>query len=764
MKNFVHLHLHTEYSLLDGMCRIDEITKLAHQYGMPGVAITDHGGLFGVIHFYESSIEHGIKPIIGCEMYITPEGRFEKKGVEGKKSSNYHLTVLAANNRGYENLLELSTLSYLEGFYHRPRIDRELLSRFSEGLIVLSGCLQGEINQLLLSNQEEKALSTIYWYLDIFGRENFYLELMDVGIPQQNESNNRLLEIAKKNDIKVVATNDCHYKSKSDSFAHEVLLCIQTGTSIEDEREKRLTFPSSEFYFKKPEEMQALFKEIPEAVNNTIEIFEKCNVVFDFSKHHIPHFPVPDGMSDYEYLEKLVRQGMLEKFNIDFDKEENDATRRVKYELEIIKKMNFSSYFLIIQDIVREAKERSIAVGPGRGSGGGSLVAHLLGITQINPLKYDLLFERFLNPERISMPDIDLDFDDTKRDQVIEYIREKYGAQNVAQIATFGTMGAKAVVRDVGRALKMSFTEVSRIAKLISPEPGVSLREEISQNEEIKRLITSDERIRKLFDISLSLEGLARHSSTHAAGIVITDKPIYHYVPLFKGASGEISTQFEMKSIEKIGLLKIDILGLKNLSMIEETIELVKRHKKIEIKEFPENDSKTYDMLCRGESIGLFQMESSGMQELLKRIKPKVFEDLIAILALYRPGPKQSGMVEQYIKNKKDPSKIQYDHPLMEPVLKTTYGVILYQEQVMKLASVIGGFTMGEADILRKAMGKKDPGLLEKQREKFLKGAKQKKIPHDVADRIFNNMAKFAGYGFNKSHSACYAMIAYQTA
>jgi len=763
MKDFVHLHLHTEYSLLDGMCRIPEITELAHRYGMPGIAITDHGGLFGVINFYESALNHGIKPILGCEMYMAPGSRFEKKTTDRKEYA-YHLTVLAATNKGYENLLELSTHSYLEGFYHRPRIDRELLSKLSEGLIVLSGCLQGEINQLLLSNNEEKALSTIGWYIDVFGRENFYLELMDVGIPEQTQLNRKLLELAKKNNIKVVATNDCHYKDQKDAFAHEILLCIQTGANIDDEKGKRLTLPSSEFYFKTPEQMQNLFKEVPEATKNTVEIFEKCNVVLDFSTNHIPHFPVPEGMTDFEYIDKLVKEGLQRKFNMDIEKEENDITRRVKYELETIKRMNFSSYFLIIHDIVSEARRRNIAVGPGRGSGGGSLVAYLLGITEINPLKYDLIFERFLNPERISMPDIDLDFDDTKRDQIIDYIRNKYGEQNFAQIATFGTMGARAVVRDVGRVLKMGFAEVGRIAKLISPEPGTSLKGEVEQNGEIKRLISTDERVKKLFDIALSLEGLARHASTHAAGVVITDKPIYRYMPLFRGTKGEISSQFEMKSIEKIGLLKIDILGLKNLSMIVEAIDLIRKHKKIELVDFPENDKKTYDMLCRGESVGLFQLESQGMQELLRRIKPRVFEDLIAILALYRPGPMQSGMVDQYIKCKKEPSKIKYGHPALEPVLKNTYGVILYQEQVMKLASVIGNFTMGEADILRKAMGKKDPGLLEKQREKFLKGAKQKGIRADIAEKIFDNMAKFAGYGFNKSHSACYAIIAYRTA
>ncbi|MCX7705881.1 MAG: DNA polymerase III subunit alpha [bacterium] len=763
MKEFVHLHLHTDDSLLDGMCRLEEITKLAHQFGMPSVAITDHGALFGVVNFYERALENGIKPIIGCEMYMAPGSRLEKR-VNEKKEYAYHLTVLSANNKGYENLLELSSLSYLEGFYYKPRIDKELLAKLSSGLIILSGCLQGEINQMIIAGEEEKALSTIKWYLDVFGRENFYLEIMEVGIPVQKEVNRKIIEIAKKNKIKVVATNDCHYKRKEDAFAHEILLCIQTGSNINDEKEKRLAFPTDEFYFKRPEEMYKLFAEIPEVLKNTVEIFEKCNVVMDFSKHHIPSFPVPCDMSDSEYLESLVRQGLREKFKIDMDSQDNEITKRVKYEMSIIKKMNFSSYFLIIHDIVSEAKKRKIAVGPGRGSGGGSIVAYLLGITEINPLKYDLLFERFLNPERISMPDIDLDFDDTKRDQVIDYIRKKYGEKNVAQIATFGTMGARAVVRDVGRALKMSFSEVDKIAKLISPEPGVTLREEIAKNSDIKKFIEADERVKKLFDISISLEGLARHASTHAAGIIITDRPIYHYVPLFRGSKGEISSQFEMKSIERIGLLKIDILGLKNLSLIEETKDLVKKRKNIEITEFPENDKKTYEMLCRGESVGLFQMESPGMQELLKKIKPKVFEDLIAVLALYRPGPMQSGMVDLYIKNRRDPSKIKYDHPAMEPILKTTYGVILYQEQVMKLASVIGNFTMAEADILRKAMGKKDPELLEKQREKFIKGAKQNGIRHDIADKIFDSMAKFAGYGFNKSHSTCYAMVAYQTA
>jgi len=761
MKDFVHLHLHTEYSLLDGMCRIDEVTKQAHYLEMPGLAITDHGGLFGIIHFYESALNNGIKPIIGSEMYITPTNRFEKK-TTGKNQASYHLTVLAANNKGYENLLELSTRSYLEGFYHKPRIDRQLLAKHSEGLIILSGCMQGEISQWLLSNNVDEAINSLRWYLDVFGKENFYLEMMEIGIPEQTKINKEILEIAKKNGVKIVATNDCHYLKKDDCFAHEILLCIQTGTNIEDEN--RLRFSSSEFYFKTPEQMKMLFAEVPGALLNTIEIYEKCNVSIDFSSQHIPRFPLPDGMSDAQCLENLVLEGLKKKFNMDYNNVENDITKRVRYELDVIKKMNFAGYFLIIQDIVNEARKRNIKVGPGRGSGPGSLVAYLLGITEINPLKYDLLFERFLNPERISMPDIDIDFEDTKRDQVIEYIRHKYGEENVAQIATFGTMGARVVIRDVGRALRMSFAEVDRIAKLISSEPGASLKEELIKNEEINRLIKSDERIKKLFEISVSLEGLARHASTHAAGVVVTDRPIYKYVPLFRGTRGETTSQFEMTSIEKIGLLKIDILGLKNLSLIDETINLVRLNKGIDIKEIPENDSLTYEMLCRGDSIGLFQLESDGMRELLKRTKPKSFEDIIAILALYRPGPMQSGMVEQYIQCKKDPTKIKYEHPLLEPILKPTYGVILYQEQVMKIANVIGNFSMGEADILRKAMGKKNPELLEKQREKFLSGAKKNRIRPELAEKIFNNMAKFAGYGFNKSHSTSYAILAYQTA
>ncbi|MCL5674329.1 MAG: DNA polymerase III subunit alpha [Candidatus Omnitrophica bacterium] len=764
MKEFVHLHLHSEYSLLDGMCRIDRVTEECHKMGMPSLAITDHGTLFGIIHFYQSALKHGIKPIIGEEMYIAPRSRLDKSITKfaDVKEASFHLTILAQNIEGYKNLLKLSTLSYLEGFYHKPRIDREILSKHSGGLIVLSGCMKGEIPYYIAKGDEEKAKKALESYIEILGKENFYLEIMDNSLPEQKKINQFLLELSKKYSIKTSLCNDCHYHNKEDAFAHEVFLCIQTGNALQDEN--RLKFSSNEFYFKSPEEMQEIFKDTPLSIKNTMEIDEKCALKLNFGSYHIPTYNVPEGYTSDTYLDKIVYQGMAEKFHLKAD-ETGPVSARLKKEMEVIKKMNFSGYFLIIHDIVHQAKKTGVKVGPGRGSCGGSLIAYLLGITQINPLDYNLLFERFLNPERISMPDIDLDFSDRRRDEIIRYIREKYGGEtNVAQIATFGTMGARVTVRDVGRVLKIPYSEVDRIAKIISPEPGVSLGDELEKNTELKRLAETNENIKKLFDISLRLEGLPRHASTHAAGVVITDRPIYEYAPLFRGTSGESATQFEMTSIEKIGLLKIDILGLKTLSVIEDTIELVKKNKKLNISEIPLDDKKTYEFLSTGDSKGLFQLESSGMQDLLRRIRPYSFEDIIAILALHRPGPMKSGMVEQYIKNRQNVSEITYQHPLLEDILKPTYGVILYQEQVMQIANVLGGFTLGEADVLRKAMGKKDPELLEKQREKFIRGAKNKNITSKLAEKIFDSMTKFASYGFNKSHSVGYAILACQTA
>ncbi|RLD13798.1 MAG: DNA polymerase III subunit alpha, partial [Caldiserica bacterium] len=574
----------------------------------------------------------------------------------------------------------------------------------------------------------------------------------------------KIIQLARKLGIKIVATNDCHYIRKEDAFAHEVLLCIQTKSHIEDKN--RLKFESEHFYFKTQEEMEEAFKEVPEALKNTLEISEKCNVEIDFDKHNLPMFYPPDNKTPEEYLEELVKKGIEEKFDIKTDNfsERNEVVERAKYELNIIKKMGFSSYFLIISDIVNQAKKIGIRVGPGRGSAAGSIVSYILGITEINPLNYNLIFERFLNPERISLPDIDIDFCDKRREEVISYIRERYGKNNVAQIGTYGTMAARAVVRDVGRALGMPYNEVDRLAKLINPAPGTSLKEEVVLNPDVKRAIESDENVKNLFEISLKLEGLARHSSIHAAGIVITEKEVYNYAPLFIGPKGEVATQYEMEWVEKIGLLKVDILGLKTLSVIDDTLNLIKERKGIEIKDFPLDDKKTYQLLSRGESEGVFQLESKGMQNLLREIKPEKFEDIIAVLALYRPGPMKSGMVREYIERKKDPSKVKYDHPLLEPILKSTYGVILYQEQVMQIANKLANFTMGEADHLRKAMGKKIPSEMEKLREKFIKGAKKNGVKTEVAEKIFDQISKFAGYGFNKSHSTGYSLISYQTA
>lgn len=765
MTDFVHLHLHTEHSLLDGMCRISDVTALAHRYGMKALAITDHGTMGGVIKFYEAALKHGVKPIIGTEMYIAPESRFDKKS-KGKKDAFFHITLLAKNNQGYQNLLKLSTLAYTEGFYYKQRIDKEILSQYSEGIIALGGCLKGEVSSLLLNGEEDKAKQAAGFYRDLLGKDNFYLEVMDNKLPDQYKANALMLELGKKNGIGIVATNDCHYLQKEDAFAHEVLLCVQTQAHIDDV--DRMRFQTDEFYFKTAEEMEKAFKEIPEAVKNTAVISERCNVRLPIGEYHLPKFFPPEGKTPDEYLENLIKAGLKEKMGIECETLEetgsSDVVKRAGYEFNVIKKMGFSSYFLIIQDFVREAKEKKIMVGPGRGSAAGSLVAFLLNITEINPLPYNLIFERFLNPERISLPDIDVDFCDRRRSEVVEYIKSKYGENNVAQIGTYGRMAARAVLRDAGRALGFSYNEVDRIAKLISAEAGVSLAEELQSNTDIKNIVETDENIKKLFNISLKLEGLARHSSIHAAGLVITENPVYEYAPLFRGPKGELATQYEMEGVEKIGLLKIDILGLKTLSVIEDTLNLIKERKGRDIKEFPLDDKKTYRMLAEGNSVGIFQLESRGMQDLLKEIDPQDFEDIVAVLALYRPGPMKSGMVKEYIKRKKDPSQIKYDPPMLKPILQSTYGVILYQEQVMEIAHKMAGFTMGQADELRKSMGKKIVEAMEQKREMFIEGAKKNGVSEHLAKKIFEQIAKFAGYGFNKSHSAGYALLSYQTA
>ncbi len=765
MKDFVHLHLHTEHSLLDGMCRISEVTAMAHKYGMNAIAITDHGTMGGVLKFYSTALKNGVKPIIGCEMYISPGSRLERKPNE-KKEYFFHITLLAKNFKGYQNLMKLSTISYTEGFYHKQRIDKEVLALHSEGLIALGGCLKGEVSSLLLEGELEKAEKAAGEYREIMGRENFYLEVMDNGLEDQYRANRLMIELGKKNGIGLVATNDCHYLNKEDAFAHEVLLCVQTQTNMDDPG--RMKFQTDEFYFKTAEEMKEAFREIPDSVKNTVEISEKCNVQLPIGEYHLPKFTPPGGQSPEECLENLIREGIGKKFGIDcrmLDGESTDQViRRAAYEFSVIKKMGFASYFLIIHDFVSHAKKNGIMVGPGRGSAAGSLVAYLLNITEINPLAHNLIFERFLNPDRVSLPDIDVDFCDRRRSEIVDYIKNKYGEKNVAQIGTYGRMATRAVLKDAGRALGFSYNEVDKIVKLISPEPGTSLEDELQSNQEIKKLFETDESVRKLFTISLKLEGLARHSSIHAAGLVITESPVDEYAPLFRGPNGELATQYEMEGVEKIGLLKIDILGLKTLSVIEDTLSLIKERKGLVHKDPPLDDPATYSMLAEGNSTGIFQLESKGMQELLKDINPKTFEDIVAILALYRPGPMKSGMVKEYIKRKNDPSQIRYDHPLLESILKSTYGVILYQEQVMEIAHKMAGFTMGQADELRKSMGKKILEAMEQKRDLFIEGAKNNGVSDQVAKKIFEQIVKFAGYGFNKSHSAGYALVSYQTA
>ncbi len=757
--NFTHLHIHTQYSLLDGACRIPELLELASKFRMPALAITDHGNMFGAIEFYQQAIESGIKPIIGCEMYIAPKSRFEKTS-HGIQDASYHLTLLVKDEEGYGNLLKLVTKGYLEGFYYRPRIDKEILARYSRGLVGLSGCLKSELSHLLDTEQYKNALAVLDEFRNIFDKGDFYIELQDQSISEQNKINHAAINCAKDLDIPVVATNDVHYLYRENAYAHEILLCIQTQTNLDDP--DRMRFGSEEFYFRSPEEMNARFIELPQAISNTLAITEKCNLELDFSRIHLPHFVPPDGKSRFDYLGELCREGMRTRYgNIT-----EEIRSRLDYELNAIKESGFLGYFLIVWDFVRHAKSQGIPVGPGRGSAAGSLVSYLLGITDIDPLKYGLLFERFLNPERVSLPDMDIDFCYGRRTEVIEYVINKYGKDNVAQIITFGTMMARAVVRDVGRAMNMSYSDVDKIAKLIPADPNIGLKQAIKLEPQLGYLYKEDTQIRKLIDISLSLEGLTRHASTHAAGVVIAEKPLTEYIPLCKISNGQITTGYAMEALEKIGLLKMDFLGLRTLTVINETIKIIQRSRNacIDIKTIPMDERRTFKLLQGGESIGVFQLESSGMRELLKKMKPERFEDVIAILALYRPGPIGSGMVEDFVRRKRGDITVKYDHKRLEPILRETYGIILYQEQVMRIASEVGGFSMAEADMLRRAMSKKNPEVMDKARKSFIEGAARKGIVIDIATKIFNHIEYFAGYGFNKSHSAAYAMISYQTA
>ncbi len=755
--NYIPLHLHTEYSLLDGSIKIDELVEQAGKYHMPAVAITDHGNLFGAIEFYKKATRAGIKPIIGCEVYVSQSNRFDKK-----TESPFHLILLARDNEGYRNLSNLVTKAYTEGFYYKPRIDKELLERYSKGLIGLSSCVKGEIPYYLGKDMIEEAKKATIQYIEIFGRDNFFIELQDNGLQEQVRINRKLIEIAKEFELQVVATNDCHYLRPEDARAHDILLCIQTGKTINDP--DRMKFGSQEFYFKSPEEMTRAFNEIPTAIENTRAIAEKCNLMFNLNAQLLPSFNVEDGSSPEFYLQELALTGLKNRFGL---KPPDIYSQRLLMELNIINRMNYAPYFLIVWDFIRFAREKGIPVGPGRGSAAGSLVAYCLGITEIDPIKYNLLFERFLNPERISMPDIDVDFCTDRRTEVISYVAEKYGSDRVAQIITFGTMAARGAIRDVGRALAMPYADVDKIAKLIPERLNISIKDALREEPQLKEIYETNPKVKDLIDIAIRLEGLCRHASTHAAGVVVSPTPLTDVVPLYKNPTDNtITTQFDMKSIESLGLLKFDFLGLKTLTIIEKTLKYIKTSKGMDIslKDISLEDEKTYKLLCSGQTTGIFQLESTGMRELLIKMQPNRFEDLIALVALYRPGPLGSGMVEEFIKRKKGIIPVVYEISQLEEILNETYGVILYQEQVMRIANRIANFTMGKADILRKAMGKKQPEEMEKQKEDFIKGAISNGIPEKKAIRLFELIALFAEYGFNKSHSAAYAYLAYQTA
>ena len=761
MKNseFVHLHNHTQYSLLDGASLLTELIKLAQLYNMPSVAITDHGNMFGAIEFYLLCKQANIKPIIGCEMYMAPASRFDKSS-HGIQDAAYHLVLLAKDEQGYHNLMKLVSIGYLEGFYYRPRIDREILSAYSKGLVCLSACLKGEISHLILSNQQDQAYRVAGEFDELFGKGNFYLEMMDHGIPEQKKVNTALIEMGKDLGIGLVATNDCHYLQRQHAKAQEALLAIQTQTTLDDPN--RMRMQTDEFYLKTADEMARLFRDVPEALSNTVEIAQKCNLELDFKSTHLPRFSPPEGKTREGYLQELVDEGLKHRYpDIDISIRE-----RVESELKVIADSGFISYFLIVWDFIRYAKENNIPVGPGRGSAAGSVISYCLGITDLDPLKYNLLFERFLNPERISLPDIDIDFCYERRDEVIDYVRHKYGAENVAQIITFGTMMAKAAIRDVARVMSFTYSDADRIAKLVPNDLNITIEQALRQEPELMQMYKTDKRVTELIDTASVLEGVTRHASTHAAGVVISEKGLSNYIPLFKTSDDQISTGYPMGSLEKIGLLKMDFLGLKTLTVIDQAVKIIKRtqSKDVDIKNIPLDDKKTYKLLQQAESSGVFQVESRGMRDILRKLKPAAFEDIIALLALYRPGPIGSGMVDDFINRKHGRLRVKYDHPLLEPILKDTHGIILYQEQVMQIVNKLAGFSLSHADLLRRAISKKDPEVIQQQRKQFVDGCEKNKIDKRVADKVFNLIEYFSNYGFNKSHSTAYALISFRTA
>lgn len=768
MADFVHLHLHTEWSLLDGAIRIDDLIKRLIEYKMPGCAITDHGTLFGLIHFYTKLKKAGLKPLLGCEFYVAEGSRFQKKATKRGEAGGSHLILIAKDEIGYRNLVKLGSKAYLEGFYYRPRIDKELLKEHAEGLICLSACIEGEIPQLVLQGNLDQALETAKWYKTLFG-EDFYLEIQKNGLASQEKVNADLLEIAEALKIKAVATADCHYLDKEDAFAHEVLLCIQTGHKITDP--DRFKFETKELYLASPVEMAERFQDLPsELLSNTLEIFDKVNLELKLGEPLFPRARLPHGEEEKKYFVGKAWEGLAQRLKQlkakgELYTSEEEYWKRLEMELEVIVEKGYAGYFLIVSDFCEWAKKQGIPVGPGRGSAAGALTSFALGITNLDPLRYGLLFERFLNKERPSLPDIDVDFCMEGREKIIEYVAKTYGERHIAKIATFGQMKARQVLRDVGRALGFKPKEIDPIAKMITPGPEVSLAEEMKRPE-IQELLQKNPKLKELFELALKLEGLPRHASQHAAGVIISPLPLDEIASLMKGEEGEAVVQFDMKACEALGLIKFDFLGLKTLTIIDRTLKAIKEYEglEIDINHIPLDDPKTFRLLQAGDTDGVFQLESEGMKDLLRRLKPSDFNDLIAVLALYRPGPLGGGLVDQYIETKHGKRKPEYLHPLLEPILKETYGVLVYQEQVMEIARAFAGYTLGEADLLRRAMGKKDKELMQQLRNDFVERSVNRNIPKDVAEKVFELMEKFAEYGFNKSHSAAYALISYQTA
>ena len=770
MAEFIHLHLHTEFSLLDGACRIEELLDKAVELKMPALAVTEHGNMFSSITFHDQARKRGINPLLGCEVYVAPGDRRTKSGTPGETAN--HLVLIAETREGYHNLIKLVSAGYTEGFYYKPRIDKELLAQHARGLIGLSSCLKGEVATGIRTEQQQKALAAAATYRDILGYGNFFLEMQFQGLEEQKVVNTGLLPIATDLGLPLVCTNDVHYLQNSDFKPHDILLCIGTGKTVNDT--ERLRYHGDQFYLKTAAEMAEIFKDHPSALANTVRIAERCHVDLSGTVNHLPNFEVPAGFTLDEYFDHVVREGFEQrlprlrdlsargvlKHSID------EYERRLAYEVEMIKQMKYPGYFLIVWDFIRYAREHSIPVGPGRGSAAGSFVAYCLRITDVDPIEYDLIFERFLNPERVSLPDIDIDFCERRRGEVIEYVTQKYGRENVAQIITFGTMKARAVVRDVARVMDIPYADADRVAKAVPPALDMTLAKALDESPALKEMEQKDERVKELLTVARRLEGMTRHASVHAAGVVIAPKPLTEFVPLYKSQKDEIVTQWAMKEVERVGLLKMDFLGLSTLTLIRDALDEIKRTEGVDldIDAIPLDDAKTYEVFSNGQTYGVFQFESSGMRELLRKAKPERLDDLIALNALYRPGPLKSGMVDDFVARKQGKTVVKYELPALAPILSDTYGVIAYQEQVMRIAAVLAGFSMGQSDVLRKAMGKKDPKVMAKQREAFMTGTRANGVNEKKAAKIFDLMEYFAGYGFNKSHSTTYALLAYQTA